>query len=79
MSNHSQNIASAVSWLDLVRQQVGSLQFGTVEIVVHDARVVQIEKTERLRIGHSESGKGRRSGVGSPLAGVVAVSAASNP
>ncbi|MDR3456124.1 MAG: YezD family protein [Verrucomicrobiae bacterium] len=37
-------------WLEIVRQQVGSLRFGVVEIVVHDSRVTQIEKTERLRL-----------------------------
>ena len=37
-------------WLELVIQQVGSLRFGVVEIVVHDGRVIQIEKTERLRL-----------------------------
>ena len=37
-------------WLELVIQQVGSLRFGVVEIVVHEGRVIQIEKTERLRL-----------------------------
>ena len=41
-------------WLDLVRQQVGSLRYGVVEIVVHDSRVIQIEKTERVRLDKSE-------------------------
>jgi hypothetical protein len=40
-----------LKWLELVIQQVGSLRFGVVEIVVHDGRVIQIEKTERLRMG----------------------------
>ena len=39
-----------LKWLELVIQQVGSLRFGVVEIVVHDGRVIQIEKTERLRL-----------------------------
>ena len=38
------------SWLELVRRQVGSLNFGVVQIVVHDARVVQIERTEKVRL-----------------------------
>ena len=38
------------SWLEIVRQQVGSLRYGVVEIVVHDSRVTQIEKTERVRL-----------------------------
>jgi hypothetical protein len=38
------------SWLEIVRQQVSSLRFGVMEIVVHDSRVTQIEKTERVRL-----------------------------
>jgi hypothetical protein len=37
-------------WLEIVRQQVGSLRYGVVEIIVHDSKVTQIEKTERLRL-----------------------------
>ncbi len=39
-----------LKWLELVIQQVGSLHYGVVEIIVHDSRVIQIEKTERLRL-----------------------------
>jgi hypothetical protein len=38
------------NWLALVRRQVESLHFGVVQIVVHDSRVTQVEKTERLRL-----------------------------
>jgi hypothetical protein len=38
------------NWLEIVREQVGSLKYGVVEIVVHDSQVTQIEKTERLRL-----------------------------
>ena len=38
------------NWLEVVRQQVSSLRYGVVEIVVHDSRVTQIEKTERVRL-----------------------------
>jgi hypothetical protein len=37
------------NWLEAVRTQVSSLRFGVIQIVVHDARVVQIEKTEKIR------------------------------
>ena len=37
-------------WLAVVRQQVGSLSYGVVQIVVHDSHVTQIEKTERVRL-----------------------------
>jgi hypothetical protein len=39
-----------LKWLELVVQQVSSLRYGVVEIVVHDSRVIQIEKTERVRL-----------------------------
>jgi hypothetical protein len=39
-----------LKWLDLVRQQVSSLRYGVVEIIVHDSHVIQIERTERLRL-----------------------------
>jgi len=42
-------------WLELVVQHVKSLQYGVVEIVVHDSRVIQIEKTERVRLDRAES------------------------
>ena len=44
------------SWLGVVQSQVKSLHFGVVQIVVHDSRVVQIERTERLRLDKSEPG-----------------------
>jgi hypothetical protein len=44
-----------VKWLDLVIQQVASLRYGVVEIIVHDSRVTQIEKTERVRLDKTEN------------------------
>ena len=38
------------SWLEIVRRQVSSLNFGVVQIVVHGSRVDQIERTEKLRL-----------------------------
>ena len=34
-----------------IRQAVGGIQFGSVEIVIHEGRVVQIERRERVRWG----------------------------
>lgn len=47
--------ASEVKWLDIVVQHVKSLRYGVVEIVVHDSRVIQIEKTERVRLDKNEN------------------------
>ena len=49
IKNGTQDVANA-NWLDIVREQVASLKYGVVEIVVHDSQVTQIEKTERLRL-----------------------------
>ncbi|HLX72058.1 MAG TPA: YezD family protein [Verrucomicrobiae bacterium] len=37
-------------WLKVVRTQVESLKFGTVLITVHDSKVVQIERVEKIRV-----------------------------
>jgi len=37
-------------WLALVRQQVDSLKFGTVQITVHDSHVTQVERLEKVRL-----------------------------
>ena len=41
---------SEAQWLALVRRQVESLRFGVVQITVHERRVTQIDKTERVRL-----------------------------
>jgi hypothetical protein len=54
MSQIQQEISAGSSddskWLALVAKQVKSLRYGVVEIVVQDSRVVQLERTERLRL-----------------------------
>jgi hypothetical protein len=37
-------------WLTLVREKVETLRYGIVQIVVHDSRVTQIERTEKTKI-----------------------------
>jgi hypothetical protein len=41
-------------WLEIIASQVSSLKFGVVQITVHESRVVQIEKTEKVRFDKSE-------------------------
>jgi hypothetical protein len=47
-----ENVGKKPAWLDIVRQQVGSLRYGVVQVVVHDSQVTQIDKTERVRLGN---------------------------
>ena len=37
-------------WMDVVLRHVAGLRYGVIQIVVHDARVVQIERTEKVRL-----------------------------
>ena len=39
-------------WLAVIRSQVESLKFGTVQITVHDSKVIQIERNEKTRLDH---------------------------
>jgi hypothetical protein len=36
--------------LHLVQEKVESLRFGVVQLIVHDGRVTQIERTEKTRL-----------------------------
>ena len=48
------NPQSSADWLEIVRQNVQSLRFGVVQIVVHDSRVTQIERTEKTRLQNAK-------------------------
>ncbi len=52
-----EGVGNKPAWLDIVRQQVGSLRYGVVQIVVHDSQVTQIDKTERVRLGNLRAEK----------------------
>ena len=49
------NETAAPAWVRLVQGQVESMRFGVVQITVHDSHVVQIERTEKLRLDKSEA------------------------
>jgi hypothetical protein len=38
------------SWLEIVRQKVEAMRFGSVQIIVHEGRVTQVESTEKTRL-----------------------------
>jgi len=44
-------------WVALVREKVTSLRYGVVQIVVHDGRVIQIERTEKTRLQSGREGQ----------------------
>lgn len=42
-------------WLALLQEQMRTLKFGVLQIVVHEGRVVQIERTEKMRLDKHHS------------------------
>jgi len=54
-SNPDRGLAAALSavetksWLEVVSRQVEALRFGSVQITVHEGRVVQIETSVKVR------------------------------
>ena len=44
-------------WLTIVREKVETLRYGVVQIVIHDSKVTQIERTERTRIESRRAGE----------------------
>jgi hypothetical protein len=42
--------SSQPEWLRVVQHKVETLRYGVVQLVVHDGRVTQIERTEKTRI-----------------------------
>ena len=41
---------SLPEWLRIVGEKVASLRYGVVQVVVHDCKVTQIERTEKTRL-----------------------------
>ena len=58
MSPHmsSPSSSSDLEWINLVRNQVEKTRFGVIQLVIHEGRVVQIERTEKVRLEKTHSG-----------------------
>ena len=61
-SEPSSTDGAPVDWLEVVRRNVASLRFGSVQITVHDGRVTQVESIEKTRFvaGRDESPANRK-------------------
>ncbi len=49
-SEHPSSDGPTTDWLEVVRQKVANLRFGSIQITVHEGRVTQIESIEKTRI-----------------------------
>jgi len=50
MTANTRTDPAAEAWLEIVRRKVTAMRFGSVQIVVHDGRVTQVDCTERTRL-----------------------------
>jgi hypothetical protein len=46
-------------WMTRIADLVNGLEYGTVQIVVHDGRIMQIERTERHRFDAEGTNTGK--------------------
>lgn len=53
------------AWLQIVKAKVEAMRFGSVQIIVHEGRVTQVESTEKTRLSNSGS-SGSLNGDGQP-------------
>jgi len=58
MSTSIPSETAAEPWLDVVRRKVGAMRFGSVQIVIHEGRVTQVESTEKTRLAEPASIQG---------------------
>jgi len=49
---------AAPAWVQVVQEQVGAIRFGVVQITIHESRVVQVERTEKVRLDRLEKEEG---------------------
>jgi hypothetical protein len=42
-------------WIEVVRQKVAAIRFGSVQITVHDGRVRQVESLEKTRFSADDA------------------------
>ena len=47
--SRSPDPAPSEEWLEIVREKVSRLKFGSIQVTVHDGRVTQVESLERTR------------------------------
>ena len=50
MSSIPENPDNPLDWLEVVLSKVAGIRFGSVQIIVHEGRVTQVESVEKTRI-----------------------------
>lgn len=55
------DIVPSNDWLEVVRKKVEDLRFGSVQIIVHEGRVTQVDSLEKTRFPSSRDENGSSS------------------
>lgn len=50
MSHSPDSRISQETWIEIVKEKVNAMRFGSVQIIVHEGRVTQVESTEKTRL-----------------------------
>ncbi|MCK8490180.1 YezD family protein [Paenibacillus sp. MBLB2552] len=50
-------------WLERIAELLGGMEFGSLNIVVHEGQIVQMERTERKRYELNSGSASRASGI----------------
>lgn len=58
MTTTAHSEPAAEPWIDVVRRKVGAMRFGSVQIVIHEGRVTQVESTEKTRLAEPATTNG---------------------
>lgn len=43
-------LSPQTDWFNIVRTKADSIRFGTIQVVIHDGKITQIESTEKTRL-----------------------------
>jgi hypothetical protein len=49
-ASHEPSLPLPPALLRELRQALGTIRYGTIELVIHDGRVVQLERREKVRV-----------------------------
>lgn len=61
MSLSDNSVPDFTQWVRLLEQKIASIRFGSIQIIVHEGRITQIESTEKIRLSNESSGGKRPS------------------
>lgn len=61
MSLPDSSVPDFTQWVGLLEQKIASIRFGSIQIIVHEGRITQIESTEKIRLSHELPGARRSS------------------